>query len=290
MKEQALWLYQRLTKKSRQNLLRTLQETNRVPVAVLFYHRVADSSPNAWTLSCKDFSRHLDWLHDNYDIVSLEEAQTRIRSMGCVRPTVSITFDDGYAENADFAIPELVRRSLPATYFVSTDFVRTGVSFPHDVAAGNPLPPNTVEHLKEFSSQGIEIGAHTRSHADLGRLENEEAIRNEIVGSARDLEAWVGDSIRYFAFPYGLPKNTSQLAVDVIASAGFAGFCTAYGDWNWPNSTGFHLRRIHADQGLERLKNWLTYDARKFDQKFDVPFLEPHHAERMLAPDSIKVS
>ncbi|MEZ6075993.1 MAG: polysaccharide deacetylase family protein [Pirellulaceae bacterium] len=57
---------------------------------------------------------------------------------------MSITFDDGYSENADFAIPELVQRKLTATYFVSTDFVRTGASFPHDLEAGTALAPNTI--------------------------------------------------------------------------------------------------------------------------------------------------
>ncbi len=38
---------------------------------------------------------------------------------------------------------------------------------------------------------------------------------------------------------------------------------------------GFHLRRIHADPKLERLKNWLTYDSRKLREKVVLPFVEP---------------
>jgi peptidoglycan/xylan/chitin deacetylase (PgdA/CDA1 family) len=227
----------------------------------------------------------LDWLQDNYDIVSLEEAQLRTQSKFCDRPTVAITFDDGYADNGDFAIPELARRGLTATYFVATDFVKTGRSFPHDVKAELPLLPNTFDQLREYVDLGMEIGAHTRSHCDLGQVTLESQIRDEIVGSVQDLETWLGQPIRYFAFPYGLPHNTSQEAVDIIREIGLKGFCTAYGAWNWPGSGGFHLRRIHADPGIERLRNWLTLDARKLEDDQQLPFTEPEVDELRMTSE-----
>ncbi len=274
MKEHALWLYRRLTAPSRRRLLAELREVGQIPIGILFYHRVADQFPNSWTLSCDDFARQLDWLQENFEIVSLSEAQHRIRSSNCRQPTISITFDDGYAENAEFAIPELVRRRLTATYFVATDFVRTSSGFPHDLVAGQYLAPNTVEQLRMFAEQGIEIGAHTRSHADLGQVHGAQ-MEHEILGSIQDLESWLERKINYFAFPFGLPENTTQAAVDVIAAQGMAGFCTAYGAWNWPGSQGYHLRRIHADPGLEKLRNWLTLDSRKLRERVKVPFTEP---------------
>lgn len=275
MKEHALWLYRNITAVARRRRLAALREAGRVPVAILFYHRVADEFPNAWTLSRADFLRQLDWLQTNLDIVSLAEAQRRIRSNHCNRPTVSITFDDGYGENAEFAIPELVRRQLPATYFVATDFVASGKGFPHDLAAGKYLAPNTIAHLRQFAAQDIEIGAHTRSHRDMGQVQHRLEIEDEIIGSVQILEQWLNRRIDYFAFPYGLPANTTQAAVDVIAAHGLQGFCSAFGEWNWPASPGFHLRRIHADPGLESLRNWLTFDSRKLRKRVSVPFSEP---------------
>ncbi|MCA9131801.1 MAG: polysaccharide deacetylase family protein [Planctomycetales bacterium] len=275
MKDQALWLYRKFTAARRQRLQQDLRNVGQLPIGVLFYHRVANRHPNTWTLSRRDFSRQLDWLQKHYDIVSLAEAQQRIRGQYCDRPTISITFDDGYAENAHFAIPELLRRNLPATYFVATEFVRTGKHFPHDVQAGCLLEPNTIEDLRDFAEHGIEIGAHTRNHLDLGQVRSPGQLRDEIQGSIDDLQAWLGRQVRYFAFPFGLPCNTSQAAVDVLEDAGIAGFCTAYGAWNWPGDRGFHLRRIHADAGLEKLKNWLTYDPRKLHDQEALPFVEP---------------
>ncbi len=274
MKEKALWVYLRLTQIRRSRLQQRLSNQGNFPIAILFYHRVADSHPNDWTLPCADFANQLDWLQEHFDVVSLSEAQRRIRSSFCDRPTVAITFDDGYSDNADFAIPELARRNLPATYFVATEFVRTGKPFPHDALQGQHLTPNTIDELRLFLDLGIEIGAHTKTHCDLGQLEDTTAIQEEIGGSVTQLERWLGTQVRYFAFPYGLPHNTSQPAVDVIAQSNLLGFCTAYGAWNWPLSLGFHLKRIHADRGLIRLKNWLTLDSRKLVDAVTLPFVE----------------
>lgn len=282
-----LWLYRAVTSGRRQRILRQLKANCRVPIAILFYHRVADDLVNDWTISRRDFARQLDWLSGQFDIVSLAEAQLRIKSPKNDRPTVAITFDDGYADNCDFAIQELSRRNLPATYFVVSNCVCTGESFPHDVLAGHPLLPNTVDQLRFIASQGIEIGGHTLSHVDLGKLRDPSALHQEIVGNLEQLQRWLRVPIRYFSFPYGMPENTSQLAVDIIKQAGFSGFCTAYGAWNWPGSHGFHLKRIHADPGLESLRNWLTLDPRKVRDRRSLPFDETAACESASKVNSV---
>ncbi len=274
LKNSALWFYQLATARRRSRIGEDLRESGNYPIAILFYHRVADSHPNDWTMNTRDFSLQLDWLQKNFDIVTLEEAQRRIVARYNDRPTVAITFDDGYADNVKTAIPELVRRNLPATYFVVTDCMQTGSAFPHDALHGVPLQPNSIDDLRLFAAAGIELGAHTKSHANLAAINDVEQLRDEIVGSAQLLEQWCGVPIRYFSFPYGLPANTSQKAVDIIREAGFAGFCTAYNAWNWPGSEGFHLRRCHADPGLLSLKNRLTLDPRKLYDQSQLPFVE----------------
>ncbi len=289
MKEHLVWLYRQLTRFQRQRALKAMQHAGQFPVGILFYHRVADTHPNAWTLSCRDFARQLDWLQSHFEIVDLAEAQRRLQEGVCKQPTVCLTFDDGYAENADFAIGELVRRELPATYFVSTEFVRTGKSFPHDLQAGTALAPNSIAQLREFSAQGIEIAAHTRTHPDLGKVFDAKCIEAEIYGSVCDLQDWLGRPVRYFAFPFGQTQNFTQTAIDAVSRAGLAGFCSAYGDWNWPGENSFHLRRIHADPGLERLKNWLTYDPRKLRQRVTFPFSDSPEPTPVPSPQTTPV-
>jgi peptidoglycan/xylan/chitin deacetylase (PgdA/CDA1 family) len=271
----AAWLYQLVTQRQRQRLRQELTSNGQFPIAILFYHRVADHHINPWTISRRHFVQHLDWLQENFDVVSLAEAQRRVRSGFNDRPSVAITFDDGYSENCEFAIPELVRRQMPVTYFVVSQSIAGGIPFAHDQRQHVPLAPNTLSQVRDMHRAGIEIGAHTRTHKDIGRISSPEELAEELLGSIRELESWGLGPIRYFSFPYGLPANTSQAAVDLLASAGIEGFCTAYGAWNWPGAAGFHLRRIHADPGLERLKNWLTLDRRKLHDNRSLPFVEP---------------
>ena len=268
-------LYRTATLRQRARLHDQLIDARTYPIAILFYHRVADSHLTPWTISRRNFVQHLDWLQRHFDIVTLAEAQRRVRSARNSRPTVAITFDDGYAENCDFAIPELQRRQLPATYFVATTSVSTGKPFAHDLKLNCPHTPNTVAQVKDISGAGFEIGGHTKNHVEIGGLAERREVEEEILGGIKELESWDVGPIRYFSFPFGLPGNTSQLAVDILMRAGLAGFCTAYGAWNWPGSSAYHLRRIHADPGMQTLKNWLTLDSRKLRERQVLPFIDP---------------
>ncbi len=262
-KSQVLGLYYLATLPKRKQLASVRQETGQVPVMVLFYHRVADEHPNSWTISNEMFRKQVTWLQERMEIVSLEEAQLRIASGQNDIPTACITFDDGYADNCATAIPWLLEHKVPFTYFVTTQNVRTGTPFTHDEVAGHALPPNSIDQLREMAAAGVEIGAHTRTHADLGKLTSEDDLYEEIVGSKHDLEAMLDRPVRYFAFPFGMPQNLSEAAFRVAFRAGFWGVCSAYGGYNLPGDDSFHLQRIHGDPQWGCFRNWLTVDPRK---------------------------
>ena len=246
---------------------RTAQEAE--PVRILFYHRVADDHPNDWTMSSRSFARQVRWLRERFDVVGLGEAQARIAAGRNRIPTACITFDDGYADNMRFAVPLLLEQRLAFTYFVSTNHVLAGQPFPHDVAAGQPLLPNTPDQLRELAAAGVEIGGHSRGHVDLGRTASAEQLADEIAGCKRELEQAIGRDVRYFAFPYGQHANLSAAAFRVAHEAGYEAVCSAYGGYNFPGDDAFHLRRIHADPEFIRFKNWLMIDPRKLRMQHD---------------------
>jgi peptidoglycan/xylan/chitin deacetylase (PgdA/CDA1 family) len=182
---------------------------------------------------------------------------------------VTITFDDGYAENCDRALPLLIEYEIPCTYFVSTHYVLDQQCFPHDIARGYRLLPNTVQQLRIMADSGIEIGAHTRTHADMGKIHDPRRIEEEVSRCGDELEQAIGRRVRYFAFPYGLQRNMTSAAFRAAREHGYEGVCSAYGDYNHPGDDGFHIRRIHADS-MSVLRNWATFDPRKITRQ--VPF------------------
>jgi peptidoglycan/xylan/chitin deacetylase (PgdA/CDA1 family) len=234
----------------------------RAPVMILFYHRVADDRANGWTCSNALFARQMLWLKRHCDVVDLAEAQRRLRE-GNERPAACVTFDDGYADNNDFALPFLARERIPCTYFVTLGNATTGEPFPHDVKDGKPLQPNTLDDLRRWADAGIEIGAHTRTHPNLGAVLDADRLYDEIVVAGRELGEVVERPIRYFAFPFGLPANMSAAAFELARDAGYVAVCSAYGAYNFPGDDPFHLQRIHADDDFARFRNWLTVDPRK---------------------------
>ena len=237
-------------------------KTGQVPVYSLFYHRIANDHVTPWTITHEQFEKQIDWLQDNFEIVDLEECQRRIASGFNDRPTVAITFDDGYAENCEFGLPLLIERGIPVTYFVTLDNVVKQTPFPHDTAIDLDLPINTIESLRSLDLSGIEIGAHTRTHPDLGKTTDPLTLADEVIVASRELEELIGRKLRYFAFPYGLYGNLNSTVFQMLKEHGFLGACSAYGGWNEIGGDAFHIERIHGDPNLERIKNWLSYDPR----------------------------
>ncbi len=126
--------------------------------------------------------------------------------------------------------------------------------------------------------EGAEIGAHTRNHTDLGAIDDEGVLYDEIVGARNELADAIESPVDYFAFPFGRHANLSDRAFHIARDAGLHGACSAYGNYNLPGADPFHIQRIHGDPELIRLKNWLTIDPRKlgrtqaYDVDWEVPF------------------
>ena len=114
-----------------------------------------------------------------------------------------------------------------------------------------------------MADAGVEIGCHTRRHTNLGLIRDPEVLYEEMIGARQDLETMTGRPVRYFAFPYGQYHNLTSESFALAHRSGYRGVCSAYGGYNFPGDNPFHLQRIHPDNDLLHLKNWLTVDPRK---------------------------
>src|SRR5882724_6749388 len=88
---------------------------------VMIFHRVLPA-PDAMMPDEPDaasFAAQMDLVAGNFNVLPLREAVTRLRSGTLPPRALSITFDDGYANNYEVALPILAARKLPATVFVA---------------------------------------------------------------------------------------------------------------------------------------------------------------------------
>ena len=174
---------------------------------VLLYHHVGPQRPGALpelTISPKEFERQVGWLaHHGYVGIRPQDWLAWCRQ-GTPLPEkpVLLTFDDAYADIAEYALPILRQYGFGALVFVVTR--RVGATNTWDEAAGyGTLQLMTSSQIREWAAQGIEFGSHTRTHPNLTELSPQE-LRSEIAGSADDLTALLGTRVASFAYTYGL--------------------------------------------------------------------------------------
>jgi peptidoglycan/xylan/chitin deacetylase (PgdA/CDA1 family) len=101
---------------------------------IVGYHRVVESFQRSKTtaipsmlISTSMLERHLDWLAKRFSFVSLDEVGLHLElDRPFHRPSVAITFDDGYSDVYHQAYPLLKKKGIPAGVFVVTGLVGTG--------------------------------------------------------------------------------------------------------------------------------------------------------------------
>jgi len=126
----------------RSGLFFTVHRLRRPHVLVLAYHRVTPDDEMehcaypAMHVSASTFARQLQELQRLYRIVPLSEARRAIAGDAPLDGHIAVvTFDDGYRDNYREALPILSAQGVPATFFVSVDFVDRGEAFWFDRVA-----------------------------------------------------------------------------------------------------------------------------------------------------------
>lgn len=178
---------------------------------VLLYHHVGPSVPEAryasLSISPELFERQMRWLDRNgYTGIRVADwLAWRQQGMPLPAKPVLLTFDDGYADFPDYALPVLRRYGFGGVVFIITRWIAGATSWD-----GTPLMSSS--QIRECSAQGIEFGAHTRTHPDLTTLSGAE-VREEVAGSAEDLSAILGTRVTCFAYPYGFWNEEVRASV-----------------------------------------------------------------------------
>jgi len=197
----------------------------------------------------ENFRAQMAWLARNYPVITLEEAAKGTEG-------VAVTFDDGYRDNWIHAASILKNFSVPAVVFVVTGGM--GKMLPHDK---NPLTSIllTWDEAKRLQEAGIEIGAHSVTHARLSDL-RESQQRREIGRSARLIEKYLGALPRAFSYPYGSILDYNEMSKILVAEFGFTIAVTNRYGVNYPDCDPLELRRICIDSTdtLERFEDKVT--------------------------------
>ena len=108
--------------------LAVTQLTGPQRLPILIFHRVrAQPDPMAPSeIDAAGFDTLLGVLARSFKVLTLGDAAVRLQAGSLPARALSITFDDGYADNADIALPLLQKHGLKASFFVSSGFLDGG--------------------------------------------------------------------------------------------------------------------------------------------------------------------
>lgn len=102
---------------------------------ILIYHRVRPELPSPWmldTLPLESFERQMAYVSRHYRVLSLGQTLDALDEGRLPTGVVCVTFDDGYRDLEDYAMPVLRRHGIPATVFLATAGIGTGTLLWYD--------------------------------------------------------------------------------------------------------------------------------------------------------------
>lgn len=183
-------------------------------VRILTYHRVAHDHDRL-TVTPEAFRAQMELLlRADITPITLDEA-VRVIQRRVPGRHVCVTFDDGYHDNLDYALPVLRELGIAATIFPITA-VTDGMArlYWYDQPwFGEPPPVLSWDELRDIDQEDLfSIGAHTQTHPALVKL-SDEAAWDEIDGSRRRLEEHLGRPVTSFSYPAGIYGQREILMV-----------------------------------------------------------------------------
>lgn len=192
----------------------------------LCYHSIAPEGPRYLTISAELFERQLDLLRRRgYRSGGIEELAAAAAGGGR-RRTVFLTFDDGFRDNYETALPLLREYGFRAFVFPLAPLLEHGdpLQWP-EVATDRERYPETMrsvtwEMLGEMREGGFEVGSHTLTHPHLPELGDAE-LREQLELSRTALVERLG-SCDTIAYPFG------EWSPRVAAAAAACGYRYAF--------------------------------------------------------------
>lgn len=105
-----------------------LDVLGRGKLSILIYHRVHKKADALFPeeVDARRFDQHLHWLTGAFNLLPLADAVDLLHAGKLPPRSACITFDDGYADNAEVALPILRQHRVPAVFFISTGFLDGG--------------------------------------------------------------------------------------------------------------------------------------------------------------------
>jgi peptidoglycan/xylan/chitin deacetylase (PgdA/CDA1 family) len=212
------------------------------------YHSISpdQQDPYQITVSPARFRRQMRWLRQRrLRGVSVAE-MLAARQRGEGRDLVGLTFDDGYADFVEQAVPVLASYGFSATVFVLAG--RVGGENSWD-STGPRKPLMTAKQVRQVADAGMEVGSHGLHHVSLEGCSGD-TLAAEVKDSRAALQAASGQPVAGFCYPYG---HIDGQAVAAVRAAEYGYACAI---WRSPYTGRHALPRIYVGDADTPWRLW----------------------------------
>lgn len=218
-------------------------------VPILMYHYISDPPPGAdryridLSTSPSDFEAQLAWLAEQgYQTITLDNLYNYlVAGYALPEKPIILTFDDGYVDAYENALPLLLKYGFVGSFFVLTGPADRG-------GEGQYL---TWDKIITMSQAGMDIQLHSREHYDL-RNRSHDFLIFQILGGKQSIEAHTQKPVHWFAYPSGRYDTNVIL---ILKSADFWGALTTQIGHTHTTATLFDFPRIRV-RGVDTLESF----------------------------------
>jgi len=213
-------------------------------IRIVNYHQVRRTDR-------KKFERQIRYYTQKYRILSMSEAvdiiHTHKKNYG---RCLVVTFDDGFKNNVEVAVPTLKKYDIPACFFVTSDFIsiKPGDQKQLEFYRKNifhlsyPEVNMNWKDVRTLIRLGFEVGSHTHTHRRLSSLSREEVL-DELAESKQCIETHAGQPVRHFSWPYGTLGDLNPDFRKLVRQQGYVSCCSGVRGLNYSHSDVFYLGR-----------------------------------------------
>lgn len=148
----------------------------------------------------KQFLEKIRFLIKRFNVVGITDF-IKHKNLVSDRINLVLSFDDGRKNWLHNVLPVLEEYQLPALFFISSGCL-------------NRSDELSAEEVKAIAShKGFIVASHGRFHKDLAKLDHRE-LESEVLEDKKYLETLTGQTIEYFAFPFGHRVNFNEKIFD----------------------------------------------------------------------------
>ena len=225
-------------------------------LSILLYHKVNDLVDNPTTVPVAIFDQQLGRLGElGYNVVDLDAVLDHY-TLGepLPDPAVLITFDDGYRDTLENALPVLQRHGFSAVIFIPVAYMEDETPLPHETRlAERGMHNRTLDWglMRELDGAGVRVESHGIAHRPLAEVTLDEAVR-EIAVSKLRLEGELGRPVRAYAYVKGSEAHFHPEHESILKQAGYEIAFTTISRANGVDTNPFRLGRYNVEPYPER--------------------------------------